>query len=86
MPELTDDQLVQMIRDIGLRRSERKPLRRRTDTGGLMTPAEVAAAFGVRVSTLRRWEKAGKLTAVRTLGGHRRYRADQVQALRTGAA
>jgi excisionase family DNA binding protein len=28
-----------------------------------------------------RWAKAGKLTAIRTLGGHRRYRKSEVQAL-----
>jgi len=28
-----------------------------------------------------RWADAGKLTAVRTLGGHRRYRQEEVQVL-----
>jgi predicted site-specific integrase-resolvase len=28
-----------------------------------------------------RWADAGKLTAVRTLGGHRRYRQDEVHNL-----
>jgi len=31
-----------------------------------------------------RWAKAGKLSAIRTLGGHRRYRAAEVQALLDG--
>ena len=39
----------------------------------LMTPAEVAALFRVDPKTVTRWADAGKLTAVRTLGGHRRY-------------
>jgi excisionase family DNA binding protein len=47
----------------------------------LMTPAEVAALFRVDPKTVTRWAEAGKLTAVRTLGGHRRYRQDEVQNL-----
>lgn len=35
----------------------------------LMTPAEVAAFFGVDPRTVTRWAKSGKLSAVRTLGG-----------------
>ena len=35
---------------------------------------KAAALFGVSTSTLRRWDKAGKVTpAFRTVGGHRRY-------------
>lgn len=47
----------------------------------LLTPAEVAKLFRVDPKTVTRWAKAGKLTAVRTLGGHRRYRQSQVQSL-----
>jgi excisionase family DNA binding protein len=46
-----------------------------------MTPAEVASLFRVDPKTVTRWADAGKLTAVRTLGGHRRYRQDEVQNL-----
>ncbi len=46
-----------------------------------MTPAEVATLFRVDPKTVTRWADAGKLTAVRTLGGHRRYRQDEVQSL-----
>ena len=46
-----------------------------------LTPAEVAAVFRVDPKTVTRWAVAGKLTAVRTLGGHRRYRASEVQDL-----
>jgi excisionase family DNA binding protein len=45
----------------------------------LLTPAEVASLFRVDPKTVTRWAKAGKLTAVRTLGGHRRYRQSEVQ-------
>lgn len=47
----------------------------------LLTPAEVAALFRVDPKTVTRWAKAGKLTAVRTLGGHRRYHESEVMAL-----
>ena len=46
-----------------------------------MTPAEVAALFRVDPKTVTRWADAGKLTAIRTLGGHRRYLQDEVQNL-----
>lgn len=47
----------------------------------LLTPGEVAALFRVDPKTVTRWAQQGKLSAVRTLGGHRRYRADEVHAL-----
>ena len=52
-----------------------------SDSQVLMTPAEVAALFRVDPKTVTRWADAGKRTAVRTLGGHRRYRQDEVQNL-----
>lgn len=48
----------------------------------LLTPSEVAAAFHVSPKTVTRWAKAGKLAAIKTLGGHRRYHRDEVEALR----
>lgn len=47
----------------------------------LLTPAEVAAMFRVDPKTVTRWARDGRLTAVRTLGGHRRYLESQVLAL-----
>jgi excisionase family DNA binding protein len=47
----------------------------------LLTPADVAALFRVDPKTVTRWAKAGKLTAIRTLGGHRRYRQSEVLGL-----
>jgi excisionase family DNA binding protein len=43
----------------------------------LLTPGEVAALFRVDPKTVTRWAKAGHLTCIRTLGGHRRYPAAQ---------
>jgi excisionase family DNA binding protein len=47
----------------------------------LLTPAEVAQLFRVDPKTVTRWAKAGKLASIRTLGGHRRYAEDEVEAL-----
>jgi len=47
----------------------------------LLTPKEVASMFRVDPKTVTRWAKSGRLTAIRTLGGHRRYRESQVLAL-----
>jgi excisionase family DNA binding protein len=54
-------------------------------TGALLTPAEVAELFRVDPKTVQRWAKAGKLTSIRTLGGHRRYRESEVRRLRDEA-
>ena len=50
----------------------------------LLTPSEVASMFRVDPKTVTRWAKAGKLSSIRTLGGHRRYREDEVKALLRG--
>jgi excisionase family DNA binding protein len=59
-----------------------------TDGGGeyepLLTPAEVAARLRVDPKSVTRWAKAGKLSAVRTPGGHRRYYEAEVLALLNG--
>jgi excisionase family DNA binding protein len=48
----------------------------------LLTPSEVARMLGISVPSLARWAREEKLLpAVRTPGGFRRYRADDVRAL-----
>lgn len=54
------------------------------DSEPLLTPAEVAAMFRVDPKTVTRWAKAGKLSSIRTLGGHRRYRETEVRRLLAG--
>lgn len=49
----------------------------------LLTPAEVASLFRVDPKTVTRWAKSGKLTSIRTLGGHRRYKESEVKSLLT---
>jgi excisionase family DNA binding protein len=47
-----------------------------------VTTREAAQALGVSASTLRRWGDTGRLTVIRTTGGHRRYAAEDVHRLR----
>lgn len=55
-----------------------------TNDEELLTPAEVAKLFRVDPKTVTRWAKSGKLSSIRTLGGHRRYRASEVRSLLEG--
>ena len=50
----------------------------------LLTPSEVATLFRVDPKTVTRWAKAGKISSIRTLGGHRRYRESEVRTLLGG--
>lgn len=47
----------------------------------LLTPSEVAAIFRVDPKTVTRWARDGRISSIRTLGGHRRYHEAEVQAL-----
>jgi len=47
----------------------------------LLTPGEVAVRFHVAPKTVTRWARDGKLTARRTLGGHRRYLDSEITRL-----
>lgn len=47
-----------------------------------LTPSEAAELLGVHPRTLSRWEQAGQLHVIRTVGGHRRYRRAEVLAVR----
>ena len=51
------------------------------DRNELLTPAEVAVLFRVNPKTVTRWARAGKISAIRTLGGHRRFRRDEIESV-----
>jgi excisionase family DNA binding protein len=57
----------------------RRTMAEDTQPDALLTPAEVAALFRVNPKTVTRWARAGKITAIRTLGGHRRFRASEIR-------
>lgn len=45
----------------------------------LLTPAEVGRLFRVNPKTVTRWAITGKIKAVRTLGGHRRFYRSEIE-------
>lgn len=47
----------------------------------LISPKQASDLLGVRPNTLRTWEELGKIKAVKTLGGHRRYKIAEIQLL-----
>ena len=58
--------------------AEIKPLAPSLPTGGaFLSRGDVARLFGVSVSTVTRWARTGLIQAVRTPGGHYRYRAEE---------
>ncbi|WP_124055373.1 BldC family transcriptional regulator [Arcanobacterium ihumii] len=52
-----------------------------TINGELMTPAEVALLFRVDPKTVARWANSGKIPSIRTLGGHRRFRREDIERI-----
>ena len=52
----------------------------------LLTPGEVASLFRVDPKTVTRWAAAGRISSIRTPGGHRRFRESEVRALLRGDA
>jgi len=55
-----------------------------TETTPLLRIGEAAELLRVHVETLRRWEAAGHIEAVRTPTGQRRFRREDVEALANG--
>lgn len=55
-------------------------------TTPLLRIGEAAHILGVHVETVRRWEEAGHITAVRTPTGQRRFRREDVEKLAAGEA
>ncbi|HVL05590.1 MAG TPA: helix-turn-helix domain-containing protein [Acidimicrobiales bacterium] len=49
--------------------------------GTYLTPGQVARMLGVSAKTVYRWATAGRIPCVVTLGGHRRFRRDDIAAV-----
>jgi excisionase family DNA binding protein len=47
----------------------------------LLTPGEVAQMFNVAPKTVSRWASTGRIGSIRTPGGHRRFRASEIDGL-----
>jgi excisionase family DNA binding protein len=53
----------------------------RTEPEELLTPSEVASMFRVNPKTVTRWARAGRISYIKTLGGHRRFKASEIRRL-----
>lgn len=51
------------------------------NTSDLLTPSEVASLFRVDPKTVTRWAKAGRIDSIQTLGGHRRFKSEDIYRL-----
>jgi len=49
-----------------------------------LTPGEVAALFRVDPKTVTRWASSGRITSIKTPGGHRRFREREIMAMLNG--
>lgn len=47
----------------------------------LISPRKAAEMLGVATETLRGWEINDKLKAIKTLGGHRRYKLKDIKEI-----
>lgn len=70
--------------------SPREPARpvyesRVDESDHLLTPAEAARVLGVTPNTVTRWSRAGRISAIRTMGGHRRFRRSDIERALAGA-
>ena len=52
-----------------------------TEPDQLVEMLVAMARTGLSADTLRRYEREGRLTSIRTPGGHRRYRMSDLDAL-----
>ncbi len=49
------------------------------DAGELLMPSQVVRRFRIDPKTITRWSRAGRLDPITTPGGHRRFRASDIQ-------
>jgi excisionase family DNA binding protein len=46
-----------------------------------ITPKQAAKTLSITIDCLRKWEEAGKIAAIKTLGGHRRYNVKDIEQI-----
>ncbi|MGB3374038.1 MAG: helix-turn-helix domain-containing protein [Microbacterium sp.] len=63
-----------------------KNIQVREDVTSWVTPADAAAALGITPKSVGRLADKGVIRAIRPTGGHRRYAADDVEAVLARAA
>lgn len=51
----------------------------------LISISKAAYLLGVHPDTLRNWDDSGQLRAVRTMGGHRRYKLSEIENIQENA-
>ncbi len=51
------------------------------DDNALLTPGEVAELMRVDPKTVTRWAAADRISSIKTIGGHRRYKAGTLKRL-----
>jgi excisionase family DNA binding protein len=80
------DLVVETERDLEAERNSERLLARGRDAihaladgDELFTPAEAARWLGVTANTVTRWSRAGKIAAIQTMGGHRRFRRSEIE-------
>lgn len=73
---LSDSEDPLVLADVLTLLGDEAPVVEGKDT--MMTPSQVAEAFGVDPKTVSRWAKRGAIKAVRTPGGHRRFRRSDI--------
>lgn len=56
------------------------------DARRMLSRRDVAVLFGVSPHTVYRWAREGRLPVIMTLGGRRRYPADEIARLVEGQA
>lgn len=47
----------------------------------LISPKKAAEMLGVSTNTLRNWSENGKITVVKTIGNHRRYKLSEIKQI-----
>src|SRR3989344_8391242 len=64
-----------------MKKSLSKKTQQLLSNNNLLKIGQAAKTLGVHIDTLRRWEKAGKITAIKTSGGTRLYSLDELNRI-----